>query len=418
MKQFPIEQALYGDHDTGGYRFLARSPGFRDDWLPWAEELCTGFGERPAGVTCPECVFAQPFGKQHVAVVQVADCGADDAGRPGALGFRLLIVPRAAYVSHVGEPFTLADRFPPPWDARGELPTLALAAEPLPRRSVEEVQEVLKRPEGPSLLGGVQVLVDGGRVVFQRPVPDTGLVRGLWKLLPTSTRSELWPASFAFSNALGFHAVVAPRLNATEYEGYVTEEQAAEYPEASYELQLQFAAEHGRQDELDTLFARRSRSQTWRLGITLLLLMAGLAVFSKLMMPTASPPRPSASSPAVPSKPQLRPASDYPTLDAPALARLTADLRGLANQVGAPPQPESASAAQILAAIDQRLGTPDPHRDPGDLLTTGPVERRLRALLWKHNVPNYNNDTLKPSELVERLGKHLARRPPTSSARS
>ena len=28
-----IEQALYGGQDAGGYRFLARSPGFGDDWL-------------------------------------------------------------------------------------------------------------------------------------------------------------------------------------------------------------------------------------------------------------------------------------------------------------------------------------------------------------------------------------------------
>ncbi len=89
-----IEQAIYGGQDTGGYRFLARSPGFRDDWLAEAERVCTGFGERPAGVACPACVFARPFGRRHVAIVQVADQGQDDTGRPGALAFYLLILPR------------------------------------------------------------------------------------------------------------------------------------------------------------------------------------------------------------------------------------------------------------------------------------------------------------------------------------
>ena len=36
----------HGSQGAGGYRFLARSPGFRDEWLAEAERLCTGFGER------------------------------------------------------------------------------------------------------------------------------------------------------------------------------------------------------------------------------------------------------------------------------------------------------------------------------------------------------------------------------------
>ncbi len=115
-----IEQAIYGCQDAGGYRFLGRSAGFSDEWLPEAERLCTGFGERPAGVSCPSCVFATPLGTGHVAVVQVADQGADDAGRPGALGFRLLVLPRALYGDLGGDPFRIAEEFPPSWEARGE----------------------------------------------------------------------------------------------------------------------------------------------------------------------------------------------------------------------------------------------------------------------------------------------------------
>src|SRR5436309_9770301 len=119
MPEILLEQALYGGHDSGGYRFLARSPGFLDDWLPEAERLCIGFGERPAGVSCPAAVFARPLGPRHVAVVQVADQGRDDAGRPGALGFHLLVLPRALYADLGGDPFFVADHFPPPWAARG-----------------------------------------------------------------------------------------------------------------------------------------------------------------------------------------------------------------------------------------------------------------------------------------------------------
>jgi hypothetical protein len=410
MKQIVIEQAIYTAHEEGGYRLLTRSAGFDENWLALAEELCTRFGERPAGVACPACVFAQPFGKLHVAVVQVAD-QAPDAGQPGALGFYLLIVPRAAYVRHVGDPFVLAERCPPPWSTRGDLPSLTWPAEPLPQRTVAEIQDVLKRPECPALLGGVQVLVDGGRLVFQRPLPDTGLIKSLWKLLPTSTRSELWPASFAFSNALGFHAAVAPRLSAIEYEGYVTEEQAAEYPEGSYELNLQIAAEAGRQPDLDAMFARRSRSQTWRLGVVLLVLMAVLALCAKFLAPKSSaPPRqfPSAATPDA-NRLQLRAPEDYATLDAPVRSQLTKDLGALAAQIHAA-VPQNASAEDLLGAIDARLGQPEPRRDPGDALTTGPVERRLRALLWKHGVPDYNNDQLKPSALVERLSQHVAKK--------
>src|SRR5262245_5224006 len=131
-----IEQALYGSRDAAGYRFLARSPGFRDDWLPEAERLCTDFGERPAGVACPACVFALPLGPRHVAVVQAAERGADDAGRPGALTFRILAVPRDLYADLGGDPFFLADAFPPPWDADGSLPALSWTADPPPLRTV------------------------------------------------------------------------------------------------------------------------------------------------------------------------------------------------------------------------------------------------------------------------------------------
>jgi hypothetical protein len=394
-----IEQALYGCQGTGGYRFLARSPGF--DWLPAAEQLCIGFGERPSGVSCPACVFAQPLGKTHVAVVQVADQGQDDAGRPGALGFRLLVLPRDTYVHWIGDPFILADEFPPPWDARDSLPTLTWNNGPLPARRVEQVQEVLKRPEGPALLGGVQALVEGGRLVFERARPDTSLIRGLWMLLPSSQRGELWPASFAFSNRLGFHALVVARAENGEFAGYVSEEQAENYPEGRYELNLQIAAEAGDQAALDHIFARRSRAQTWKMGLFLLAVFSVVVLCLKLFTPQTPPanmlpvPMPSAD------KLDLPPADQFHTLNEQERDEVTKALRGLAVDVGVQPVPETPE--KLLDAIDAKLGTPNPNRDPQADVSEGPILRRLRALMWKHEVPDYRNRKLRSGELVERL---------------
>ena len=280
MPEIQIEQAIWVSASRG-FRLRGRSPGFPDDWLAEAEELCAAFGDRLSGVSCPACVFAQPFGRRHVAVVQVGDQSADLSNRAG-LGFRQMMFPRRDYPLLSGDPFALAERFPPVWNSRGDLPTLS--TEPAAGvRTVEEVQQVLKRSEGPALLGGVQGLLDGSRLVFQRPAPDIGLLQSLWTLLPLSNRCELWPASFAFSNSLRFDVLVASRPTGEEYAGYLTEEQAADYPQGRYELNLQQAAEAGDQGELDALFARRSRAQTWRLGWLILFAMLALLVVMNLL---------------------------------------------------------------------------------------------------------------------------------------
>jgi hypothetical protein len=85
MPEIQIEQAIWISASRG-FRLMGRSSGFPDEWLADAEELCAAFGDRLAGVDCPGCVFAQPFGKRHVAVVQVADQGEDRSTRAG-LGF-------------------------------------------------------------------------------------------------------------------------------------------------------------------------------------------------------------------------------------------------------------------------------------------------------------------------------------------
>lgn len=438
MAPIIIEQAIYGNIDAGGYRFLARSPGFLEEWLPEAQRLCTGFGERPTGVACPAALFAQPFGRHHVAIVQIADQGTDDAGRPGALAFHLLILPRSAYLGFGGDPFSLAERCSPAWEARGELPALSWPAVPLPPRTVAQARRVLQRPGGPNLLGASQVLVDGGRVVFARRSPDAAILRDLWALLPTSTRSELWPASFAFGNALGFHAVATPNAASEDYAAYQTEESAGNYPEGRYELALQTAVEAGDQQALNRLFARRTSAETMRLGLYLLGLAAIVSILVGLLNPAALPEtRRNTSRTVLESSAfdrlDLPPADQFRTLSQDERDRLTGEIGKMAERAGvlmgdarlrqamlaiAPsaylyPVPLMEhemtywllGPERLLGALDKCLGTPNSLRDPGPLGELGPLERQLRALLWKHGIASYNDPRLNPFELLERLDR-------------
>jgi hypothetical protein len=301
MTDIAIEQALFHRRDHARPSLQARSPGFQDAWLEEAEGLMAGFGERPAGVRCPQAVFAYPFAVEQVAIVHVADLT-----EGGGSGFHFFVLPRPAYERFFGDPFVTARLLPPAWQAKGELPTTSLPAVPLPGRTVEEIQRVLQRlkahalpedqdpqenppartaenSESPALLGGVQVLVDGGRVVFERDQADTGLIPALWTLLPTRSRSGLWPASFAFSNGLGFDALVVPRADGEEYEGYTHEDQAEVYPQGRYELNLQIAVEEGDQRALDSLLNRRTWAESWRLAIILILAFVLVAALPKIL---------------------------------------------------------------------------------------------------------------------------------------
>ena len=103
--------------DARGVRVVAQSEGFDP---AEAERVAVLFGKRPPGASCPLAHFACPFGSRHVAVVQVAD-------RPGPndpLAFRFLVLGRDLY-RHLGDPFAVADRYPPAWDTSGPLAVLA-----------------------------------------------------------------------------------------------------------------------------------------------------------------------------------------------------------------------------------------------------------------------------------------------------
>lgn len=273
MAELLIEQAIIV-RGPSGWDVVARSPGWDDKWQPEIDRLCESFGQPPIGEHLPVCVFAQPLGRDRVAVVQAAA-----EGDMPVLRFRVLAAPTAIYAA-IGDPFAVSDQFPPPWESRIALPSLAWTDE-LPDRSIERVQRILQEDDSPTLLGAAQAIVDGGRVVFERPFPAPDLLRRLWALLPDNTRAEVWPASFAWASDLDLHAVVVPRFDADRWPGYVTEAQAGDYPEGRYELNLQIAVEGGDQHALDRLFARRTSRQMLQLALTILALAVFVAILLK-----------------------------------------------------------------------------------------------------------------------------------------
>lgn len=269
---FTIAQALLFS-DARGVRVVARTEAFDESE---AERIAVLFGPRPAGVACPLAHFARPFGKTRVAVVNVAD-------RPdGSLGFRFLVMDRTLY-GHLGDPFAIADRFPPDWSAKGSLAAMEWPPEPLPSRRVDELQSMLKAGDTSLLLGATQVLVDGGCIVLKRSEPQEAFMRGLWQLLPNRTRAELFPASFAFSDELGFDAVALPDPPTDPSRLRHTEDGLRDYPQSRYELNLQIAIESGDQSELERLFARRTSDDTIRLGLTIIAVALVVALILKFV---------------------------------------------------------------------------------------------------------------------------------------
>jgi hypothetical protein len=260
MTDLSIEQALFE-----GDILRARSTKFADAWLPLAIDLCKGFGSPPPDLACPEALFARPFGATSVAIVNVLW----PRIRALALGLELYC--------HLHDPFAIAERFPPDWDARGSLPDLAWPPEPLPRRTVAMLDNVLKNGDGPFLLGASQTLVDGGKICLQLPAADPKLFRDLWALLPDSVRRSIWPATFAFRNDLGFDLLAIPALPEGGLPGYLDDERARDYPESRYERHLQIAIESNDQPMLDKLLARKSTSEMIRLALIIIAVAFGAA---------------------------------------------------------------------------------------------------------------------------------------------
>ena len=272
---FSIQQALLAAEPSGP-RTVAKSEGFPFAWEEAARLVVVRFGAKPADTAVSAALFALPIGNTHAAVVQVADLPS------GILGFHFLILGQPLY-SALGAPFAIAEHFPPDWPNRGELPVLSWPAEPLPPRRVEDLDALLKAGDGPFLLGSTQALIDGGRICLKRSQSSDAAIRTIWQMLPTRSRGELWPATLAFSDELGFSIWAMPVPPAKLPAGCLTEEQAKDYPEGRYEVAIQSAIESRDQRELNRLLARRSSLETLRLAAMMVAGAVFIAIGVKLM---------------------------------------------------------------------------------------------------------------------------------------
>src|ERR1051325_5404562 len=121
MATITLEQALYHRPDRQPPALVARSAG-----------------------------FAKPIGARHVAVVRVSD---NDVF-PMGLRFHFLVVERKIYEAWICDPFILADKLEPSWDAPDPLPKLMIPEEAFAPRTVGQVQSVLKRVKASALKKG------------------------------------------------------------------------------------------------------------------------------------------------------------------------------------------------------------------------------------------------------------------------
>jgi len=268
-----IPQALLVS-DSSGVRVVGRSDDFPTAWETAAAQLVEGFGPRPEGVAVQSALAVLPFDKRHTAIVQFADI-------PGRLGFRLMVLNRKLYDA-ISDPFAVSEAFPPNWASRDTLPQIGWSPDPIPHRTVAEVAEILHH-DGPLLLGATQALLDGMRIVLQRPAPDDVVLRRVWRLLPFSVRDELAVATFSFGLDPRFHLSVSPNPPTALPAGTLSEENCRDVPEGRYELALQIAAETGNQTALERLFARRSSAATLKIALILLGIAVLAAVVSKLL---------------------------------------------------------------------------------------------------------------------------------------
>ena len=250
---------------------VARSDDFDEAWRPEVERIVEGWG-LPPGVLAPESLFAVRFGRRQAAVVAVKD-----------RKFRFLILSRPLF-NAIPDPFAIVGAFPPSWDGPATLPTLEWPPEPLPPRTVEQLDAIFKHGDGPFLLGACQTLVDSGRIALKRDKPEPEMIRDLWMLLPDSTRRQTWPATFAYSTTLQFGLVVLPAIPEAGLPGYLSEDQARDYPESRYERELQFAVEHNDPRTLNKLINRRSSAETLRLAMWMVLAAVAAAILMRILM--------------------------------------------------------------------------------------------------------------------------------------
>lgn len=246
----------------------AHSAGVSDRDVKLATELLAEAG----GPFESDTFFAMFLDFRRVAVVRAGP------HRPASVQ-----IWHVATYQQLGDPFRLADLFPPDAPDRGELPTRRYEPAPLPRPTVAELARRLGEADMPLVLGATQALLDGVRVRFGPGDATPATLRLIWDLLPDSARGNLWPHTAANARTRDYFDAVITAESVTPSPGVLSAEQCRDYPEGRYELALQTAIERGDQSAADALFARRSSAETLRFAAALLALMLGGALVARLV---------------------------------------------------------------------------------------------------------------------------------------
>src|SRR5262249_11892370 len=153
----------------------------------------------------------------------------------------------------------------------------------------------------------------------------------LWALLPSSSRAELWPATFALGNVRAFHAVAVPAALAPSEPVWIHEEQAGDYPEGRYELSLQIAVESGNQRDLDALLARKTRVQMIQIAAAILAALLGILLVPMAFQMLGGTPAPTTHAPPPAVARELAPEKECPSLRDDERRQLAAKLQELAG---------------------------------------------------------------------------------------
>jgi hypothetical protein len=209
-----FEQAVYGSFSywNRGYGILARSADCRPEWLAALKAACQRFGERPAGVTDADALFAKRIERGPWMIVGVFPQGCDDAGRPGALAFHALFVGPWTYARTGADPFVFTDLLRRDWGREDQDATLPPGRATVRRAGYRASTD----PAGPVLDERREAIIDamthGRRVAVQSAGPIDDLARDVWRALPFRVRLRASVATWAFDNANRFDLVGLPKL--------------------------------------------------------------------------------------------------------------------------------------------------------------------------------------------------------------
>ena len=195
-----LEQAAYGSFPFrgGGYAMLGYSPGCRPAWQTALKETAQRFGEPARGIEETEFgLVTQWLADGTWMVVAPFSPGADDRGRPGAMGFHALFLSPNQARKLFYDPFTLEPllrRDFGPDDLRSPWPKQVGMVTPVPFPDLPADLDPQAARIAAALLRGQQVVIDQPG----SPAEIDALVRLCLCLLPLRRRRKLTLATRAF----------------------------------------------------------------------------------------------------------------------------------------------------------------------------------------------------------------------------